>query len=661
MASVLPLAAAPQGPDEASRAIARALYDEARALSKAGDWKEATALLVEARAHDGSDSDIRYLSALAFREAKAPLGDALAELGAALSSGLFSDYSESEARGLAADLLISERRWADALAMLEPLKGLGALDPRYRLARAKAFLGLGDDRSYAAELAEAMRRFPDDPLFPRLLFSREYARERASGSSSTASSALRGLVELALSRITRYSASDPELAILAAPFMSDPKAASDAVLAFRAVRGGAAGGGAANGGSPEASLLALEYGLIDETQALDELLSGPRAPILGDVERVLVLARSEAGRGAIASLLGSYSGRIEADRDGDGLPEQAISFSKGLATSVSIDADQDGASELEIAFTGGLPRSAVLRRNVPQEGGSSTFVYADYPLLESVREDGVDGQASYSLEAGALAYAPVRMTLVAGSGRSAFYVPEPTGASAPTERAIVSLALTRSSERGAEVELVYLDRGIPVKSEQRRGGRLVSKTEYRLGLPFLEKADLDGDGRFETERGYEAAASATALSSFADAEASAASATALAWARVDADGDGLFEYSEEARFPFRKEWDLDANGSVDAVHYRLEDGKTRCEYSSRLDGRFDETLTLRADGAILSLMKEGRDLALIADANPSLSWIGVKPFDLGSDLPSGEGIFKLKGARFRIVRVGQRSFAEVIR
>jgi tetratricopeptide (TPR) repeat protein len=598
--------------------MARALFDEARGQAKAGDWKGAASLLEEARAHDGADSDIRYLSALAARENGADVDEALGQLDAAFASGNFSDCDEAEARILAAGLLINERRWSEALAVLPKAAPGSSLEPRRRLARAEAFLGLGAETMYASELGEAMRRYPDDPSFPRLLFTRL--------SPSRPSEAQRPLVELALSRIARYAASDPELPVLAAPFMPDRGPASDAILAYRAM----------GGRSAAATLLALDYGMIDEAKAASELLSGAFETRLGDLRRALELARSDAGREAVASALAAYSGKIYSDYDGDGVDEATMEVAKGLALSFSLDGDQNGAAELEVSFADGLPASAAAR----EKGASLSLAYAAYPVLAraTVEEDG--STSAFDLEAGALSYSPVSMSPIAGSGRSAIYLPEPTGESAPTERAIVASALRRSAETKEGVETLFLDKGVPERREFRVGGRLVSVLSYRLGRPESEKADMDGDGRFETLRRYD-------------------SAGKPASAAVDADGDGIFEYREEASFPFRKEWDLDANGSIDAVQYELPGGAIRCEYSSRLDGRFDEALTLKG-GEIVALEKGGRPVSLVPDLNPKVFWIGSKPFDLGESIPSGDGLFVDRGRRYRLVRAGSRAFAEVI-
>ncbi|MDP3178786.1 MAG: hypothetical protein Q8M76_12850, partial [Spirochaetaceae bacterium] len=150
----------------------------------------------------------------------------------------------------------------------------------------------------------------------------------------------------------------------------------------------------------------------------------------------------------------------------------------------------------------------------------------------------------------------------------------------------------------------------------------------------------DGDGRFETERTY-------------DKEGN------LEFARIDADGDGLYEYFELFSFPFLKEWDFDDDGDEDARQYSLADGEVRREFSSGLDGSFDEAITLK-DGEIISVTRDGTGLPLTADADPALLWIGRKPFDLGVARPREEGLFIRGDLRYRMILIGDRAFAEIL-
>jgi hypothetical protein len=98
---------------------------------------------------------------------------------------------------------------------------------------------------------------------------------------------------------------------------------------------------------------------------------------------------------------------------------------------------------------------------------------------------------------------------------------------------------------------------------------------------------------------------------------------------------------------------------VDAAQLSLADGSVVQEFSSRLDGTFDETIVVKG-GKIISLSREGKGLALIPDSNARLTWIGRKPFDLGRNLPDGDGVYSRMGTRYRITLVGGLAFAELI-
>jgi hypothetical protein len=627
-AAALALGAAAAAQEGGSGASPADLADRAVALSANGAWAEAESFLDGAVSLAPADSDLLYLRALARAKNGRPLGDALADLAAARAGAGFSRYSERDAAVLQAGLLVRERRWKEALAAISPPFPGAAVDPAYRLARARALAGLGEKAAYLEEIRSSIERFPEDPSFPRLFLS------RAGGVPSTA--AERALGELIAARAAFWADADPEIPVLAAPLMPNKADRENAVRAFRAAGGKSAAG----------TLRALEYGIIDESAAVSELLGGSYAVRLGDLASLNALARTPAARKAVAAAVGAWSGTVEADRDGDGVAEERFELSRSLVSSWRLDLDQDGAFEEALTFTEGLPASMEARSG----GMSLRAEYGAYPELRSARFSDGEGSRTYSFGPGALSFAPLAMKAFAGEGRAAIFLPEPRATGLPSERSCAAAALSVRAEsadagaRGAAYSVSALDRGVVVSSRAYRDGRLYSVSDYSRGALALERIDEDGDGRFETERQYEGAGDA---------------APVLAWARVDTDGDGVFDYREQAAFPFRKEWDYDGDGAVDAAQYSLRDGSTRGEFSSRLDGRLNETVTVK-DGRVAGLTRDGRQLALSPDANPAVTWIGPKSFDLGSNLPSGEGFFNYMGKRYRLVRVGGLAFAEIV-
>lgn len=641
-AALLALVAGATSAESGNRGLDVArLLEEARYRAGLGAWEDAAAILDEAETQAKNNSDLLYLQALCsarildlgagdkariLRSTVSPVATALGKVDAALAADRFSYYERADALGLKAELLIREKRWKEALDLLGPRS---ASDERSkRLARAKAYACLGDAASFIAEEREALARFPEESAFARLLLERSRLALDAKGG--------RELYELVMGRLARYANSDPELPVLASPLMRN-QAARDAVLAFRS----------AGHSSAAASLRALEYGIIDEKAAAAELLSGAYSPRLADLSELLALAGSPAGRKAVEAALEAWSGAIEVDEDaggsGDGRPEATMVLKAGEVTSFTLDRDQDGAAELTADFKEGSPLSIELR-----SGESVISVdYSAYPQVARISFDEAGLKRAYSFGPEALAYAPLAMRLFAGEGQTALFLPHDSDLPPPSELSCASTALeVEESGEGlaGRRRVTSLDKGLPVSSVTYDGERLYSKTSYDKGRPVLERIDVDGDGRFETEKSFRSGPNG---------------ASEAAWLRQDEDGDGVFEYREQLGFPFLKQWDYDGNGSVDAQQRNLADGSIERRFSSLLDGHLDETIIVKS-GQVVALSRDGAALALLPDSNPKLRWIDVKPYDLGSNLPGAEGLYSYRGRDYRLFIVGSLAFAELL-
>ena len=330
---------------------------------------------------------------------------------------------------------------------LGPSSSASAVDPSFLQIRARAYAGMGNVDAFVAELRDAFARFPDDPSFPRLFLSR--------AGKIPFSEASRELGKTILSRLSRYSTVDPELPVLAAPLMADISSKRDAVLAYRA----------AGGSSPAATLRALEYGIVDEAAAAKELLSGSGPAELRDLDSLLALAGSPAGRNAIVSALLAWSGKVESDSDGDGIAEASFSVDKGLVTDWALDSRQDGVEDERGAFADGLPSSIILYR-----GGAEIDVdYSAYPAVASVVFVEKTQKRSFSFSPEAFAFAPIAMRPFAGEGTSTIYFSE------------------RESRRRSDRDLLR-DEGI---ERRRRIGRVSRSDSFgQRDAPFLD--DLPG-------------------------------------------------------------------------------------------------------------------------------------------------------------------------
>jgi hypothetical protein len=560
------------------------------------------------------------------------VGPALEWLTIALYEGRFDQYRREEALALRTALLLRLRRYTEALSSLsaDAARSRLSLDPEYPRLRALAFLGLGKRAEAVAELGAAARRFPSDPRFARLFFERF-------GTANPAP-AERALADLFLKSLDALTMGDPQLALLALPFMTDGDLRLRELQAYRAQ-------GLV---SARASLLALEYGLIGDEDAIAEMISPGVLLHAEDLYALESLLGSAKGRASLDQSLKSLDASLQSDRDGDGFYEEVTVYKAGRPAAWRLDADQDGRPEISLVFAEGLPESATYS----DTGSSFGARWSAYPYLASLDY----GHEGYRFGPLGLAYAPLGLSPFPSTADPAIFIPFPSSLPPPLTRTAAANALELDRSEGSLLDVITLDRGQPLRRERFDGGRITAILEYKDGRPESERVDTDVDGWFETERFFGTEAESLAPS----IEAGTMGELAPASMRIDQDRDGLPEYSEAFAFPYQKEWDLDRNGSWDLRQSRLASGGLLIEISSRLDGRFDEAIEVDSAGRILSVQREGRRLALYPDANPSLRWIGDKAFDLGSDLPPVEGIYVHGQSRYRLVYAGKEGFAELL-
>ncbi len=621
---VLPAMPMPAEGAKPAQAAVPLSFLAAREAAGSGDWGKASAFLSEARSVDPSNSDILYLSALAALKTDDDARGALVSLEESLAALRFDLYRPRDAAVLRLSLLIRIGRAADALAGLSAPapRGLSAngLDPEYRYLRTEAFLSLGKASEAISELTLAAQRFPDDPRFPRLFFLRF--------PGPPASSATRSLGELFARRVGRFEDLDPEIAVLAAPYTLDPARRLSAVQAFRA-RGLK---------SVIATLVALEYGIVSDEGAVSEFfaLDSPRQ--ISDLVRLASMLGTEPGRQALRVALRRFSGILLADGEGEGFARETATYLNGGLVSWKRDTDRDGRPEYVVVLREGLPQSALIR--LP--GLGLVVQYSSYPYVSAMDF----GQELYRFGPESQAYAPLALTPFPTADDPVIYLAKGLEPNMPTMEAAASTALEVDRKDGASLEVTSLDKGLPLRRELFREGKVEAILLYENGLPSREALDLDGDGYFETERHYRTASDGNAAGTYSF--------------RIDADRDGIFEYREDSVFPFLKEWDLDKDGIMDARQLSLSAGGWLREFASRLDGRFDETLEVDALGHIANITRDGLKVVLVQDANPRLRWIQAKPFDLGSHLPQMEGLHSFADRRYRLVYVGAEAFAELL-
>ncbi|MDR3138889.1 MAG: hypothetical protein LBT95_04355, partial [Treponema sp.] len=326
-------------------------------------WDEAAAALERGTDFSDVSSDISYLFALVCSRRGRPRGAVLAALRRALEVDRWHRYSPGEGRLLEAETLIALRRFPEALDVLAPLPpGAGA--DRLRLFALK---GLDRRKDFRSLMAKALDAYPWDPFFPRLFL--EYAADRLPEENEG------DLIALVLKGLPFLLEADPELAYLAAPFIRDAAEGYRLLAAYRA----------AYTPSPGSIPPALNLGLIDEDQAIDQLFQN------SSLDKVLLksvwdLIRHQKGKDRFRRNLLSFSGVILEDADKDGFPEIQVHYKEGALTEYCYDADQDRLEDLRVFFYAGVPREAELAvfAETPVEREDETPVFA-YPLGEEER------------------------------------------------------------------------------------------------------------------------------------------------------------------------------------------------------------------------------------------------------------------------------------
>jgi tetratricopeptide (TPR) repeat protein len=537
--------AAPRGVHSGDAAAAELYVRWAERAIEEGRQTEAHRALERGADYADVSSDISYLLALTRFHEKLPGETVLEALRRALGADRWLRYTPGAARLLEAEVLITMRRYTAALEALK--QGPDNAN------RARLFLlalrFLPDLEAFRREMAAALDRFPRDPRLPRIFL--EYCRNKTEASEGNE----QALMDLILRRLPFLLEDDPELAWMAAPFIADPDQARRLVAACRAIRVPV----------PASVPVSLDLGLVGEAEAVEEFFDHvPEEGIDRDlVLSVFALLRNGEGRELFRQRLFSYSGIISADYDRDGHAEARTWYTDGSIRRHSLDADQDGLPDLDVVFDAGVP----IRGREPANSGTGFTVYWEqYPGVQRVESEGV----VYLPRPGDFFYRPLRFVELCGGGGGGLLFPE-DDAFRLTLRTVVmySLRITRpGTEFKGAMEIIDLDRGVPLRAVEILGGRAVSATEFIGGRPIVQRLDLDLDGRMETLRRFRNTASAGGEADFSfDHE------KIIEFSESDWDGDGIFETGEE-HLPDGMvvySWDMDGDGIREYAEMRMED------------------------------------------------------------------------------------------
>jgi len=640
---VLHLAA--EDPSRAGRAVngaaASRSLDLATGLLGSGDWAQASFEAQLGATYDPSIADFPYVEALSLLATGAPRADIIGKLENALSQGRsWRAYDRNEAVVLCARLYAETGRNTDALSLLDSLKGRNAADGDY--ARALALYNLKRYRPARALISSALDSWPFDSRFPRLFLQRERGETPTDGTI--------GLAAAILSRLYVWQNEDRELLLLAVPFEPDPAVRDRNIRIYRSMgKADSSQAAALDTSSALSPLLALEYGVIDEKAALEEVFAGESSGIpLCSLQALCRLSGPETVRLEVAKRLASFAGVITDDANGDGIVDSVIQYRLGRPVRASFDPDQDGYPDCTVDCDLGEP--AVLRGRL----GNPEITYDAYPSVRTV----TDGLREYTMKPLALAWAPVEWVRQDFSLQDTdfftirFLLPQDF----LTERLLIGNASFYTEPDPARkdgIVRVVLVAGVRQSSESRSGGQVYSRTSYVHGFPSVSNSDRDGDGRFETVQQYGKDGKPASL-------------------LVDNNGNRTPEY-RESWLPDgtdRMQWDSDENGAFEVSWTGRPDGSETTEWMHPLTGRL---VTVSAEkGTPRSVTYGDLNLPVLHDPVADVWWVGRIPsssreivgelekvFNQGEDPVVSSTIFA-GGHRVYAVSTGGHLYAELL-
>jgi hypothetical protein len=528
--NTLPVPAAGKTPKTVNSAAAVRSLERATSLLASADWEQASFEAKLGESYDPAMADFPYIEALSLAARNAPRADIIARVEYSLSDGLFwRTYTKNDAKVLCARLYAETCQYGDALSRLEGTSITATADADY--VRVLALYGLGRVRSARSAVSAALDRWPFDSRFPRVFLERE--------AKNLPDEAALKIAAVIISRLYLWENDDRFLLILAVPFESDPAVRVRNIRTYRGMGNRDSSTGQVIPLEPLSALYALEYGLLDEAAAVDEIFSAEKTGIrLSDLARLCQLTGSATVRKTIADRLSSYNGIITDDANGDGIIDTRMLYRLGRPVQAEFDRNQDGYPLYTVDCDLGAPTTITGSR------GSFTVTYDTYPAVRNV----VYGLRKYTLMPLSLSWAPVTWKKQSFDFPGVdFYTIQLTGVeSLLTEKLLVtssSFFTEPATDRpGGEVR-VSLEAGVPVSSESRERGQIYAWTTYTRGFPSLTKEDRDGDGYFETTKTYTLTGKLSSV-------------------LVDGNGNRKIEYREDYSDDgaVRQRWDSDENG-----------------------------------------------------------------------------------------------------
>jgi antitoxin component YwqK of YwqJK toxin-antitoxin module len=464
-------------------AISEKYLEWALNAEKEGSLEKAEAAILRAMDYEDASSDLSYYFAVLRTRLHRNRNEILFCLNKAIETDRWKKFDLNAAYILKTETLISLTDYDAAVRTATFIK---ESEKKNELLLEIYFLSK-NNIAFRKTAFDAIEKYPYDTKIAELIF--KYA---ASIKEPLAEDL--DLLDKMLKRLHSLLGSDPTLVYRAAPFIFDTADARRLLEEYRATE-------------PyikEALPALLNIGVIDEDTAIEELFSTSvksfdfyDAPSGGIdkklLEDVFNLLRTEDTRARFKNNLVKYSGVISEDANEDGICEASALYTNGILQLYNNDYNQNGEAGLAITFKGGVPISA-------EFFDTNNPYIVNYDVYPAVKKVSYFKNDVYFFRPEDFYYSPIVFENLCGS----VLFPERDELEL-SERTLISFSYMMekpSDEFAGAVKRLRLSDGVILFDEEILNGKIVSKTEYKNGKPFLQKVDTDLDGSIETIRHF---------------------------------------------------------------------------------------------------------------------------------------------------------------
>ncbi|MCQ2982216.1 MAG: hypothetical protein MJ178_05635 [Treponemataceae bacterium] len=346
-------------------------------------------------------SDALYIRALCAPYLEEPRSISIPYIEKALESNTFSIYSRDAVRITLATNYTEQRRYAEAVSVLDASPRLLTADAQYL--RGLCLYATGSVTDARILVSNTWRMYPQDYRFPWLFFTRD----------NPADSGAKPLAERLTANLKNWNDAHPELNLYAAAFASDDESSVKLLKQYTASV-------PLKKREPFYAIQGLKSGYLTPAEAVErfelytadyldyELLDQFVAAVKDDTQE-----GRDAAIAGFQTWLADYSGIM--DVSGTGTARTLVEYKKGRPFKASCDEQRDDIIDWQCAFDYGVPRQFTDCTT------GTTVLYARYPYINSVHTE----QTDWNLLPDMVSWASINVEpseLLSAEG-SAFYVP----------------------------------------------------------------------------------------------------------------------------------------------------------------------------------------------------------------------------------------------